>query len=94
MRHSWKIEIKEKFTVIEKRKRSEDKIHRLKHIYECVNCGLRKGYSNLGTGWNSYQVLIYFDKEGNYLSSNLLPFKCLSLMKKDLFLDKGDFYIE
>jgi len=84
MRHKWK-KIKNENVKYKK------KMHYIRQCNICVKCGLKKGH--LGTYsymWNG--PLVYF-KNGEVLSENILPFKCITKELNDMLFKKEDFMI-
>lgn len=76
---------------------SDDKSHRTNKCYECIKCGLRKGYTQ---SFDRYGDTVYYE-DGQILSKGVLPFECVSYERlktekadgRNAFLTKEDFYV-
>lgn len=86
-RHRWSISISG-WIKVKRKIRIGTKILKIKNVVECENCGLMKGI--LGDG--RFHITVYFNKDHEYLSQDILPYKCIG-KKNTFYLTKEDFYV-
>ncbi len=84
MRHKWKKTNKQYYI------KAEDVVrHVVRQTRKCIHCGLLKG--NVST-IRYFPILVYFDKNEEMLSKEILPFKCTEKLD-GIFLSEKDFLI-
>ena len=89
MNHRWSIKINGNDTIEKKTHSNRVRVIHLYGIYECVNCGLRRGIHKIG--WN-YKNTVYYDKhEKKLLSENKLPHTCNR--QNDFLFSKKEFML-
>jgi len=91
-RHSWKIKKDDIYEIISL-KNSKTKIHKFTKIEQCIHCGLKKGFEIKNTGYDFVWRLVYFSENNEFLSYDVLPYKCVG-KNNSFLLSEKDFYIK